>query len=77
VSINAVARPNKEQTAYSSTARHVTRVHSYSSARSAPLPSSATASIRGDATQRRHEEQLVVDAAETHAHNSFYLPAHT
>jgi hypothetical protein len=76
--VEAVARPQKQQTAYiSSTARHLTRVHSYSSTSSAPLPTAPPSSSQGASRQGVYEGQLVVDAAETHAHNSFYLPAHT
>jgi hypothetical protein len=75
--VEAVARPKKKQAPHSSAARQLTPVCSYSSASSTPLPGTVPASAQDAPVGQRHAEQLVIDAAETHAHNSFYLPAHT
>lgn len=75
--VEAVARPRKQQAAHSSTARTLTRARSYSSASSTAQSASSPANANVASNRQQHAEQLVVDAAETHAHNSFYLPAHT
>ncbi|WIA41858.1 hypothetical protein OEZ86_009184 [Tetradesmus obliquus] len=75
--VEAVARPKKQQAPHSSAARQLTRARSYSSASSTPLPGVVPASAQTATRKQQDAEQLVLDAAETHAHNSYYLPAHT